>query len=91
VLSAIFALDKEYQTANYAIEQMDNFKNRFPNSTMMEQYNVYKDSYNLHANNNIIGRQLTKVGVMQPAAPETIFSRYDEAFKQSVELLNKKP
>jgi len=58
------ALCKESQTANCANEQMQNYQSRCPNSTMAEQYKVYTELYKLHANSSIIGRQLTKFGVM---------------------------
>jgi len=49
-------LDKEYQTADYAIEQMDNFKNRFPNSavkyskTWVSNFGIKNNCYARDAN-----------------------------------------
>ena len=52
--AAGYELGKKAQTATYAIEQMQDHAKRYPNSTPIEQYQVYTKSYDFHANSSII-------------------------------------
>ena len=85
-----YALDKESQTGNYAINKMHEYQARFPNSTHDQQYKVYSDSYKSHANSSLIGRGLTKWGVMSPGAPEAVIPDYQSDLQKQIGGLNKK-
>lgn len=86
--AAVYSLEKEQQTANYAIEQLHQYKQNFPESTPLQQYDIYKTSYNQHANSSIIGRGLKSIGVMEPAAPEAIVPDYLTTLEKRLKELN---
>jgi hypothetical protein len=74
--TAGYVLDKEAQTANYALAQINAYKIRNPNCSLNEQYGVFTEAYKSHANSSIVGRQLTNWGIMVPAAPEAVIPNY---------------
>ena len=84
-----YALEKESQTANYAIGRMESYTDSNPNCTNAQQYKVYCNSYKAHANSSIVGRQLTSIGVMQPAAPEAIIPNYNTGLADSLKEIEK--
>jgi hypothetical protein len=84
-----YVLDKEAQTGNHAFSAMESFRNANPGSSQAEQYEVYSKSYKSHANNSIVGRQLTKAGVMEPAAPEAIIPNYNTGLAASLNNIKK--
>ena len=88
--TAGYALDKESQTGNYAINKMHEYQAKHPNSTHDQQYKVYQNSYKSHANSSFIGRGLTRWGVMNPGVPEVVIPDYKSDLKNSLTNLDKK-
>ena len=88
--TAGYVLDKESQTGNYAINKMQDYQAKHPNSTHDQQYEVYQNSYKLHANSSLIGRSLTKWGVMRPGAPEAVIPGYKSDLQNALSGLDKK-
>lgn len=88
--TAGYALDKESQTGNYAINKMHEYQANHPNSTHDQQYKVYQDSYKSHANSSLIGRGLTRWGVMSPGVPELVIPDYKSDLNNTLSSLDKK-
>ena len=84
-----YVLDKEAKTANYAIASMESYRESNSHSTNAQQYQRYCNSYKAHANSSIVGRQLTKLGVMEPAAPEAIIPNYNTGLAASLNSTKK--
>lgn len=89
--TAAFVLDHEAKTANYAMERMNNYRDKHPDSTDDQQYGVYQHAYQSHGNSSILGRSLTNYGIMKPGAPEAVIPGYTSDLKNSYsDLLDKK-
>ena len=85
-----YVLEKEAQTGNYAINKMHEYQANHPNSTHDQQYKVYQNSYKSHANSSLIGRGLSRWGVMNPGVPEVVIPDYKSDLKNSLSSLDKK-
>ena len=85
-----FALNEGGKTGQFAYSKMDDYKTKFPNSTHDQQYKIYTDAYKGYANNSLIGRGLTKLGFMVPAAPGAIIPEYKSDLSTRLDGLNKK-
>jgi len=88
--TAGYALDKESQTGNYAINKLHEYQAKHPNSTHDQQYKVYQDFYKSHANSSLIGRGLTRWGVMSPGVPEVVIPDYKSDLNNTLSSLDKK-
>jgi hypothetical protein len=88
--TAGYILEKEAQTGNYAINQKHDYRAKYPNSTLDQQYNEYVNAYKGHANSSMVGRGLTKWGVMTPGAPEAVIPDYKSDLQTKVDTLIKK-
>lgn len=88
--AAGYVLDQEAKTGNYAIDKMHEYQAKHPNSTHDQQYNVYQNSYQSHANSSIMGRSLTNWGIMKPVAPEAVIPAYRSDLRNSFSGLDKK-
>lgn len=85
-----YTLDQEAKTGQYAIEKMHEYQAKHPNSTHDQQYKVFKNSYQSHANSSLVGRTLGRWGIMIPGAPEAVIPDYRSDLKNSVSGLDKK-
>jgi hypothetical protein len=88
--TAGFVLEKESQTGNYAANKMQEYQAKHPNSAHDQQYKVYQDSYNLHANSTPIGCGFSRCGIMNPGVLEVLILDYKSDLKNSLSSLEKK-
>jgi hypothetical protein len=82
-------LNKDAETGNYAISRLQDFEIQNPNSSHLDRYKVFEESYIRHANSSTAGRLLYKANLMQPASPEAIIPDFTTGLREKLEELEK--